>query len=115
MTSVAQRRQLVHLQDLDVAAEAGALLGEVRVDVEHAAVVVPHHAEAVVLHHVGDAGGVDPVGDLVPGSSGSSSSMPVIWWNEMPARRNTFAISGTGQAGSRPAIRPSSSCGRPAR
>ena len=30
--------------------------------------------------------------------AGSSSSMPVIWWNGMPARLKTLAISGTGQA-----------------
>ncbi len=61
-----KRRQLVHLDDLDVAAEARALLREVGVDVEHAAVVVAHDAEAVVLHHVADPGRVDPARDLVP-------------------------------------------------
>ena len=64
--SLAERGELVDLQDLDVAAERGAVLGEVGVDVEHAAVVVAHHAQAIVLHHVGDAGGGDPIGDFVP-------------------------------------------------
>ena len=49
-----------------MAAEVRALLREVGIDVEHAAVVVAHHAEAVVLHRVGDAGGGDPVGHFVP-------------------------------------------------
>ena len=66
----AQRGQFIHLDDLDVAAEAGALLGEVGVDVEHAAVIVAHHAQAVVFHDVGDARGLDPLVDLVPADAG---------------------------------------------
>ena len=58
--------QLVDLDDLDVPAEVGAVLREVRVDVEHAAVIMPHHAEPVVLEHVGHPRGLDPPADLVP-------------------------------------------------
>ena len=50
-----------------MSAEMRALLGEVGVDVEHSAVVVAHHAEAIVFHGVGDAGGFDPFRDFVPG------------------------------------------------
>ena len=48
-------------------AESGALLSQVGVDIEHAAVVMAHDAQAVVLHHGGDAGrGIDPLSDFVP-------------------------------------------------
>ena len=50
-----------------MAAEDGALQREVGIDVEHAAVVVPHQSQAVVLHDVRDASGVDPGVDFIPG------------------------------------------------
>ena len=62
-----QRRQLVHLDHFDMSAEIRALLGEVGVDVEHAAVVMAHHTQAIVFHDVGDAGGFNPLRDFVPG------------------------------------------------
>ena len=80
-----------------MAAEGDGDLRDVGVDVEHAAVVVAHEAEAVVRSSVSDVGGGDPVVDLVSRSR-SSSSMPVTWWKGMPARLKTLAISGTGQA-----------------
>ena len=58
--------QLVNLDDLDVTAELGTLLGQVRVDVQHPAIVMAHHAKPIVLHHLGHARGFDPLGDLVP-------------------------------------------------
>ena len=94
-----QRRQFVHLDDLDVAAEAGALLREVGVDVEHAAVVVAHDAEAVVLHHVADAGGVDPGRDLVPARGVVVQHAGDLVERDSARRLKTLAISGTGQAG----------------
>ena len=61
-----QGGQLVDLEHLDVAAEGGAVLGQVGVDVEHPPVVVTHQPEPVVEHHVGHARGVDPGVDLGP-------------------------------------------------
>ncbi len=62
----AQRVEFVGLHVLDVAAEGRELRGEVALNVEHAVVGVAHHAEPVVRHAVGDAGGVDPVVHLAP-------------------------------------------------
>ena len=42
------------------------MLREVGIDVEHAAVVVAHHAEAVVLHDVRHARRLDPRVHLAP-------------------------------------------------
>jgi len=62
----AQRGQFVHLDNFDMAAEEGALLGEIGIDVEHPAVVVAHDAHAVVFHRVCHARGLDPLGHLAP-------------------------------------------------
>ena len=61
-----ERSQLLHLEDLDVAAERGAVAGEIGVDVEHPAVVVAHQAKPVVREHVHGASGGDPVVHLSP-------------------------------------------------
>ena len=53
--------------------------------------------EPVVRHHMRDTGGLDP-GVHLAQHSGSSSSIPVIWWKSIRARLKTLAISGTGQA-----------------
>ena len=58
--------ELIYFDDFDMSAEGGALQGEVGVDVEHAAVIVAHDAEAVVLHRMGDLGGSEPLLDFVP-------------------------------------------------
>ncbi len=52
--------------NLDVSTERGALARQIGIDVEHAAVIVAHHAQPVVLH---DAGGMrrgGPFIDLLP-------------------------------------------------
>ena len=63
---VAQGGQFVHLDDLDVAAKAGALLGKIGIDVQHPAVVVAHHAQPIVLHDVRHAGRLNPSCDFIP-------------------------------------------------
>ena len=62
----AQRGQFVHFDVLDMAAEGGAMLGDVGVNIQHSAVVMPHQAQAVVGHDMGDAGGLDPGVHFVP-------------------------------------------------
>src|SRR6185437_9079594 len=49
-----------------MAAERGALLCQVGVDIEHAAVILAHQAETVVLHYVHDASGFQPLIDFIP-------------------------------------------------
>ena len=63
----AEGPQVAHFEQLEVVAEAGRLLRQVAIDVQHAAVVMPQHAHAVVPHPGRDLGGVDPVANLVPG------------------------------------------------
>ena len=58
--TLAQGPDLTHLQQLEVVAEGGGVLGHVAVDVEHAAVVVAEHAEPVVAHAGAGDGGIDP-------------------------------------------------------
>ena len=48
-------------------AKGGALLGQVAVNVEHAAVVVAEDAGPVLAHPGGDLGGVHPIADFLPG------------------------------------------------
>jgi hypothetical protein len=55
------------LDHFDVSPEVGTLLGEVRVDVEHTAVVIAHDAKTVVLHRMGYASSFDPFTNLDPG------------------------------------------------
>src|SRR5262252_2259715 len=43
-----------------------ALCCQVRIDVEHAAVVMAHDAETVVLHDMGYPGSLDPFADFTP-------------------------------------------------
>ena len=93
----AQGGQLVHFDDLHVAAKVRALLREVGVNIQHPAIVMSHQAEAIVRHHTRDAGRVDPCAGLVPAHR-IAAICPVIWTNGMRARLKTFAISGTGQA-----------------
>ena len=46
----AQRRKLVYLDDLDMRSKDLGLQRQIGVDVEHAAVIVAHHTQAVVFH-----------------------------------------------------------------
>src|SRR5471032_1668499 len=62
-----KRGELIDFYNLGVTAEVSALLGEIAVDVEHAAVIVAHDSQAIVLHDVSDPGGIEPLVDLSPG------------------------------------------------
>jgi hypothetical protein len=90
----AQVRKLIHLDDFDVAAEKCAWLREIGINIEHAAVVVAHDAEVVVLHLMGHAASIDPTSISIRPAA-SSLSMPVTWKNGMRERLKTLEISGT--------------------
>src|SRR3981081_3440358 len=64
----AQNREFVDLDKLDVPTEIGALLSKVGINVEHSAVIVSHHSEAIVLHDMSDSRGLDPFRDFSPGN-----------------------------------------------
>ena len=61
-----QRAQFVHFEMLDVAAERDRDLRDVRLDVEHPAVIVAQQPHAVVGQRFLDARGRDPLVDLGP-------------------------------------------------
>ena len=63
---LAQLSQFAHFQQFKVIAEDGRLLGQVAVDVQHAAVVMAEDADAVLPHHPANFDGLDPFGDLLP-------------------------------------------------
>ncbi len=63
---VAQGCKFVDFDLFDVTAEGGALLCEIRVDIEHAAVVVAHDSEAVGFEDTGYFSGFDPALDFFP-------------------------------------------------
>ena len=74
----AQRGEFIDFDDFDVPAEGGALQRGVGIDVEHAAVIVPHQAEAVVRHDMRRRGRRRSRRPPRSSTRGSSCSMPVI-------------------------------------
>ncbi len=58
--------QFVHLHNFHVATKMGAVLGEIRRDVQHAAVVMPHEPQPVVEHDPRHAGCFNPIIHLIP-------------------------------------------------
>ena len=110
-----QRRQFIHFDDFDVSAEIGALLGEVGIDVEHSAVIMAHHAQAIVFHGVSDPRGFHPFRDFIPGNRIVFQHAGNLEKRDLAAIENIGDLRHrTGLAVGQPFAR-SFSCGRPGR
>ena len=98
-----QCRELIDFDHFHVAAEGRALLREIGVDVEHAAVVVTHQAEAVVLHDIDSVRSLDPFIHFSPGEGviveGSGDLME---WNARSREYVCDFRNGTSAAPSQP-------------
>ena len=62
----AQGCEFVHFDDLYVSTEGRALQGQIGVHIQHAPVIVPHHAQAIMFHDMSDLCRGQPVRDFVP-------------------------------------------------